>query len=112
MPGAKKQPLTIDLKTLEQLPVAAALFDNKKVYFLNKKAIRLFKFPTGQTRKFDHINIFQLLNPDQHKKVRESNVQILNGKKLPATELDFKDFEGNGLQLEINSNLAYLDGKK
>jgi len=112
MPGTKNQPLTIDLKTLEQLPVAAALFDNKKVYFLNKKAISLFKFPADQVKKIEKVNIFQLLNPKQHKNVKESNVQILNGMKLPATELDFKDFRGKPLQLEINSNLAFLDGKK
>lgn len=112
MPAHKKQQFTVDLKTLEQLPVAAALFDNKKVYFLNNKAIELFKFPKQKVKNLHEINIFDLLNPTYHKSVKSNNLKILKGEKFPSVELDFKDHKGKTLHLEINSNLTFLDGKK
>ncbi len=112
MPGTQKQQSEINLKTLEQLPVAIALFDNKKVYYLNRKAISLFKFSKQQLKTIDKINIFSLLDPKHHKRVRENNIQILKGAKYPSIELNFKDYQGGDLQLEINSNIAYLNGKK
>jgi PAS domain S-box-containing protein len=112
MPAASKQQSAIDLKTLEQLPVAVILFDNKKVYFLNQKAIRLFKIPQSKIKNIERLNIFDLLNPADYKRVKSNNLLILKGKKFPTTVLKFKDFKGNDLFLEINSNLTALNGKK
>ncbi len=111
MPRYLKQTPSIDLITLEQLPVAVTLFDNKKIYFLNNKAINLFKIPKQQLNNIEGLSIFNLLHPAHHKSVKNTNQQILTGKKFPSAELEFKDFKGNNLRLEINSNLAVLDGK-
>ncbi len=112
MPGALKQQSAIDLKTLEQLPVAVALFDNNKVYFLNKKASILFKVSGTKLKNVQSLNIFDLLDPIHHKSVRNNNALTLKGKKFPSSELKFKDFKGKDLFLEINSNLIDLNGKK
>jgi PAS domain S-box-containing protein len=108
MPG----PPTVDLKTLEQLPVAAVLFDNKQVYFINDKALQLFRYPKSFKKKPGAISIFKLLDPAQLAEVKSNNEQLLNGKKVNPFELAFKDYKGKRICLEINSNLAWHDGKK
>jgi PAS domain S-box-containing protein len=112
MRGAKKQTEILDLTTLNQLPVATALFDNKKVYFLNKKAIKLFKISKAQEKHIEKLNIFKLLNPSFHSRIKKNNLLILKGEIFPSIELDFKDFKGNTVYLEINSNAVVLNGKK
>ena len=111
MSSAIKQHSEINLRTLEQLPVAVALFDNKKIFFLNKKAIHLFKISGKQLKNIDKINIFKLLDPSHHKVVKYNNIKILKGSSFPSIELNFKDFKGANLQLEINTNAVKLNGQ-
>jgi PAS domain S-box-containing protein len=112
MSPVQKQLPILDLNTLDQLPVAIALFDNEKIYFLNRKATELFRIPKTQEKKITDISIFRFLEEDSHKTVRSNNTKILKGQKFPSTELCSKDYKGKALYLEINYNLSALNGKK
>jgi len=102
----------VDIKTLEQLPVAAALFNNKEVFFLNQKAFQLFKFPKKERGNYSKLSVFKLLNPQHQTQVKNNNNKILKGTRFPSVELSFKDFEGKSMFLEINSNAVFYKGKK
>jgi PAS domain S-box-containing protein len=112
MPGTTKQRHEADIETLQNLPVAAALFDNNKVYFLNQKAAELFKFPKNIVANPQNISIFSLLDKTQHARIKKNNLAALKGKKFEPIELDFKDHKGNRLFLEIITNTTFFRGKK
>jgi len=101
-----------DLHTIQSLPVAAALFDDKKVYFINDKAARLFSMPSALLKTPEKINLFTYLSPEFHKRIKNNNKEILKGKTFPPVELEFKDYKGKKLFLEIISNQTFLNGKK
>ena len=44
----------IDTNTLNLLPLAVILFDNEKIYFLNEKAISLFKIPKKLSKNLNN----------------------------------------------------------
>ncbi|MGZ3919597.1 MAG: PAS domain S-box protein [Bacteroidia bacterium] len=110
--SSTKPPLPIDLNTLDQLPVAIALFDNQKIYFINKKAAELFRIPKNKIKNIKEFNIFKFLNPATHKSVFSNNSRILKGDVFPSIEFSSKDYKGKTLYLEINSNLSQFNGKK
>lgn len=112
MPPVKKQLSIIDLKTLDQLPVAIALFDNQKIYFINKKAADLFRIPKNALKHLEILNIFTFLNPDSHKFIVSANNKILKGEQFPSIEINARDYKGKPLSIEINSNLTFLGNKK
>lgn len=112
MPKKIEQSLKINLETLNQLPVSIALFDNKKVYFINKKGAELFKIPAAKQKNIEELNIFMFLDKEYHKRVKSNNSKILAGEKYPSIELSFVDYKGKQLFLEISSNVTYLNGKK
>jgi PAS domain S-box-containing protein len=112
MSPAKQPPSIIDLNTLDQLPVAMALFDNEKIYFLNKKATELFKVPKKQLKNISDLSILRFLHQRSHSKILSNNRKILKGETFPSTELWAKDYKGKELYLEINSNLTSHNGKK
>ncbi|MBA3663435.1 MAG: PAS domain S-box protein [Bacteroidetes bacterium] len=112
MSPTKKQLPIIDLKTLDQLPVAVALFDNHKIYFINKKALELFRIPKSKLKDIGDLNVFRFLNPGTHKQIFTNNSKVLKGHKFPGIELSLKDYKGKDRYLEINSNLTVHNGKK
>src|SRR3954463_9818800 len=102
----------VDEQTLNALPIAVILFDNKKVHFLNKKAAEVFKLPKAQLKNLDQLSIFNFLDKKYHSRVRKNNELILKGTLFPAIELDFKDFKNNDIWIEANSNVVLHNGKK
>ena len=78
----------VDSHTLELLPVAVILFDNKRIYYLNKKAISLFKITATQLKQLDQLSVFSFINKAAHKKLTSNNNLILKGKLFPAIELE------------------------
>lgn len=112
MSPAQKQSPIIDLNTLDQLPVAMALFDNEKIYFFNKKAVELFKIPKSALKDITSLSILRFLHERSHKKILANNRRILKGENFPSTELWSKDYRGKELYVEINSNLTSLNGRK
>ena len=100
----KNKGSNVDLHTIQSLPVAAALFDDKKVYFINDKAAKLFSIPSALLKTPEKINLFTYLSPEFHKRIKNNNKEILKGKTFPPVELEFKDYKGKKLFLEIISN--------
>ena len=102
----------IDLNTLNQLPVAVILFDNKKVYFLNTLAIKLFKVPKKYTLNFEQLTIYNFLKAPYHQATKKRAIQILKGETFPARELEFKDFKNQTIFVEGISSLVTFNNKK
>src|SRR3954463_13386694 len=98
--------------TLDSLPVAVILFNTKQVYFLNKKAIEIFKVPKNRLKEINKLSIFQFLDKKYHQRVRHNNTLILKGAVFPSTELEFKDFKNATVFIEASSNMVSFKGKK
>ncbi|MCW3077395.1 MAG: hypothetical protein JWO32_2004, partial [Bacteroidetes bacterium] len=111
MPSANK-PLSIDLNSLNQLPVALALYDNNKIYFINQKAVELFKIPKSQLNKLESFSINRFLNAEALRSLFALAGKIDKGASSPSLECSSRDFKGKELYLEINSNISKLNGKK
>ena len=103
---------TIDLNTLNQLPVAVILYDNKKVYFLNTLAIKLFNVPKKYILNFEQLTIYNFLKKTYHKATKQRVLQILKGETFPARELEFNDFKNQTIYVEAISSLVTFNNKK
>jgi PAS domain S-box-containing protein len=107
-----KQSNSIDLKTLNQLPVAVILYDNKKIYFLNTLAIKVFKIPKNYKSNFESLNIFQFVEKSYHKNLKQITTKTLKGEKFPPTNLEFVNFNNQSIYLQSQSNVITLNNKK
>ncbi len=112
MPHRNKKLYSTDLNTLNHLPVAVILFDNKKVYFLNSLAVKLFKVPKNYLNKLEQINIFNFLDKSFHKQIKENTKKILKGEDFPPLELKFKDFKNKTIFIEVKSNVVLFNNKE
>ena len=102
----------ISLNTLELLPAAVILFDNEKVYYINKKAIEVFNVPKSKLKNITSFSIYSFLDSAYHKNFRERTKLILKGQEFPEVELPFINFKKQLVYLEGKSNAVYLNGKK
>jgi PAS domain S-box-containing protein len=102
----------INLNTLDLLPAAVILFDNEKVYFLNKKAIQVFNVPKNKLKNITELSIYSFLDPAYHKNFRERAKLILKGREFPEIELPFINFKKQLVYLEGKSNSVNYNGKK
>jgi len=112
MPPKKGQSTLVDLNTLDLLPIAVAIFDNKKVYFVNKKAKQLFHISDKQNKKIKNISIFELLDEKYHARIRKNNLKIIKGEEFPPVELQFKTFKNKPIYIEAKSNCVLFENKK
>jgi PAS domain S-box-containing protein len=104
--------LQVEEHTLNLLPVAVILFDNKQVYFLNKHARLIFGLPVKSLKKTDKISVFDLLEKKNHAIVKKNMQSVLSGKVLPALELKIINFKGKQIYIETNSNQVNYNNKK
>lgn len=102
----------IDIQTLELLPVAVILFDNNRIYYVNKKAIDLFKITGSQLKELDKLSVFQFINKKVHKKLINNNNLILKGKVFPAIELECYNLKQEQIFVEAKSNCVYFENRK
>lgn len=102
----------IDIQTLELLPVAVILFDNKQIYYVNKKAIDLFKITRAQLKELNKLSVFDFINKKVHKKLINNNNLILKGKVFPAIELECYNLKQEQIFVEAKSNCVYFENKK
>jgi PAS domain S-box-containing protein len=107
-----KQHTQVDEHTLNSLPVAVILFDNEQIYFLNKKAVKIFAIPKGQLKKLHEFSLFSFLDKKLHALVKRNNNLILNGAELFAAEREFTNFKNKKIVIEASSNSVYFKGKK
>ena len=102
----------VDSQTLELLPVAVILFDNKRIYYLNKKAINLFKITATQLKQLDQLSVFNFINKGEHKKLISNNNLILKGSLFPAIELECHTLKNEQIFIEAKSNCVFFENKK
>lgn len=102
----------IDTNTLEQLPVAVILFDNKKIYYLNKKAIDLFSINKAKLKNIQQLSVFNFIHQRYHARLTKNNLLILKGQEFPPIELECTDFKNNIVFVEAKSNAVFYQGKK
>jgi len=102
----------IDIQTLELLPVAVILFDNKRIYYVNKKAIDLFKITALQLKELNNLSVLDFINKKAHKKLINNNNLILKGKVFPAIELECHNLKQEKIFVEAKSNCVYFQDKK
>jgi PAS domain S-box-containing protein len=114
MPRTKKQyseaEHTFCEKTLNALPLAIVVFDNKKVYFVNTRALAILKLP--KKTKVEELDVYNFILPEYHKIIRHSNNKILKGMEFAPVELKIKDKKGSILDIEVKSNAIVFNGKK
>jgi PAS domain S-box-containing protein len=109
---AAEHPTQVDEGTLNALPVAVILFDNKQIHFLNKKAIDIFDIPKSELRNLHKFTLFQFLDKKLHPLVKRNNNLLLSGAQLFAFEREFTNFKGKKIVIEANSNAVYFKKKK
>jgi PAS domain S-box-containing protein len=102
----------VDEATLNALPVAVILFDNKQIYFLNRKAIDIFGIPKEELKNLHKFSLLQFLDKKLHPLVKRNNNLILNGAELFAFEREFTNFKGKKIIIEANSNAVYFRNRK
>ncbi|PBQ32120.1 hypothetical protein CNR22_10165 [Sphingobacteriaceae bacterium] len=109
---AVKHPFQVDENTLNLLPVAVILFDEKRFYFLNKKAIEILAIPVKLLKTKDTLSIFQFISEKIHPEVRKNIKLVLKGSELPAMEVKVINYKKKNIFIEANSNLAFYNSKK
>lgn len=94
---------TQDFSALNLLSIPLVIFDNKRVYFLNEKAVEFLKLPK---KKLDisKLDPFDFILPEYHKRIKENNIKIAKGQDFQPVELKIKDGKGNYIDVEAKSN--------
>lgn len=108
----RNRQVNIDTETLQLLPVAVMLYDSQRIYFLNQKAIDLFKVPTKTVTDFKIVSAFDLISNPFQKTLKSRIKQILSGIELSPLELECSSFTGEKIFVEIKSNCVYFQDKK
>jgi len=107
-----KQHTQVDEYTLNLLPVAVILFDNRQFYFLNKKAVNILGLFDKQQKNLHKLSVFQLLDKKVHPEVKKNIKLILSGQELPAMEVKITNFKKKNIYIEATSNVIYFKNKK
>ncbi len=100
------------ISALEKLPVALVIFDNKTVYFLNKKALEILRIPKGPKTDIKKLKPLSFISPEFQKRIKENNIKIINGEEFPPIELKIIDTKGKSIDVEAKSNAIIFNGKK
>lgn len=108
-PTAKKNQIEVNTDTLQWLPVAVMLYDEKRIYFANKKACSILGLKQGDTEK---KSVLDFLPNSAHPGIRTYINEVLQNKKAYKRELEMHDSKGKCLLIESESNCVYFRGKK
>ncbi|MDP1803406.1 MAG: PAS domain S-box protein [Bacteroidota bacterium] len=107
----KGQSHQVDINTLDLLPIAVAIFDNKKIYFVNKKAIELFSISKDQLKKINSFSVFHFLDKKYHTRIKQNNLKIIKGEEFPPVDLEFQTFKNKNIFIEAKSNRVLFENK-
>lgn len=107
-----KPHVQVDEHTLNLLPVAVILYDQKQIYFLNKKAIETLEITQQHLKKFPGVSILSFMDKKLHAQAKKNNAFVLKGGELPATELEFKTLRKKRIFIEAHFNVGYFKNKK
>ncbi|MBL7912508.1 MAG: PAS domain S-box protein [Bacteroidia bacterium] len=111
MQPKKGQSHQVDTNTLDLLPIAVAIFDNKKIYFVNKKAIELFSISKEQLKKINSFSVFHFLDKKYHTRIKQNNLKIIKGEEFPPVDLEFQTFKNKRIFIEAKSNRVLFENK-
>jgi PAS domain S-box-containing protein len=100
------------IEALENLPVALVIFDNNKVYYLNKRAIEILKFQKNKLPDLKKLKLWSFVMPEYHKSSKAVNLKILKGQEFPPIELKIRDTKGTIIDVEAKSNAIIFNGVK
>jgi len=109
---AIKKGVDIDPTVFENIPFCYVLFDEKKVYYLNKAVIELFKLNKEQIKNIDKLSIYNFIKKEDHKKIKSANKDILDGKPAIGIESECYDCKGNSIIIESFAKPVNYKGKR
>jgi PAS domain S-box-containing protein len=98
--------------TLDKLPVAAIIFDNRRMHYINRAGLDILGIKNSGDFFKSKRSIFDFLLPQYHKAIRKNNEKILKGKSFERLEFEIKTPGGKTLYLESRSNCISFNGKK
>jgi PAS domain S-box-containing protein len=100
------------VSTLQNLPVGVIIFSTSSILFANKKALKMLKTDKGFERSIHDHSVFDLILPEYHQRIRQSNKKILAGEEQLGYELKIKNAKDEVIDVEVNCNSIVFNGKK
>ncbi len=97
---------------LDNLPVAVIIFDNSRIYYINKLGQDILGSKRSKDFLKEKVSVFDFLLPEYRKIIKANNVKILNGKPHERLEFKIKNLKGKVLHFESSSNRIEFNGKK
>ncbi len=101
----------LDERVLNQLPVAIILFDQKRIYFFNDKAIKLLGVSKKWLSNLEKRTVFDFIEKKDFKAVKKQITDILKGQAGPPAELQIKNCKGKDVWIEARANMAKFGDK-
>lgn len=102
----------INTDTLDALPVAAIIFDNNRIHYINKAGFTILGIKHDLNFLKTKRSIFDFLLPEYHQRIRKNNIKILGGEKFDRIDFSIKIPKGTIIDIECRSNLVWYNGKK
>src|ERR1044072_1476895 len=107
-----KQYSQVDEHTLNLLPVAVILFDLQRIYFLNKKAVKILDLPSSVSKNPEQLSVFKFIDKKYHAEARKNIKSVLATKELQLMEVKAITSRSKEIYIEASSNLVEFKGKK
>ena len=102
----------IDIQTLELQPLPVILFDNKQIYFLNKKAIDIFCIPKKELKELNKLSMFNYIDKSFHKLFFINGKLNFNTLKFKTTEINCLNHKNERIFIKAKFNSVIFNHKK
>lgn len=100
------------IPVLQGLPVGVIIYTLKNILFANKAAFELLKVDKKLANKIEQLSVFDFLEADYHKTVKDNSKKIFNGKKIAPQIYKLKNTKGQIFHIESKSNSITFKGQK
>jgi len=97
--------------SLDNLPVAVIIFDNKQIFYINKIGQKILGCKKEFNATANKKQFLKFLLPEYHKSIKANNEKILSGKPHQRIDFKIKNLNGKTLHFESNSNRIKFNGK-
>ncbi|MCD6066825.1 MAG: two-component hybrid sensor and regulator [Bacteroidetes bacterium] len=109
-PGKKAK--EVDPVSFENMPFGYCLFDENRVYYMNKEAVKTMRLPKNKQQHLEKLCIYDFINKEFHSRIKKMNRDIMKGKTFNGVEFKCTDSKGKVLDIECHSRSVYYQGKK
>lgn len=92
MASKLKRTIELDLNTLNLLPLSIVLFDNKKIYFFNKAAAKLFQASTSHINSIEKQSLINFIDTKQTATLKKACL-LASKQELATLELAITTFK-------------------